>query len=118
MEIEIEVVGKGVAKAILDDRNPETATKIYEILPLEGEALEWQEEVYFTIPLVTEYENPSPTSERGDLSYWPPGYAFCIFYGASQPASEVNHIGQITENLDLFREVVEGDTLLLRKYEV
>ena len=115
MELEIEVVGKGVAKAILDDRNPETVAKIYDLLPLEGEALEWQEEVYFTIPLVTDYENVSSTLEIGDLSYWPPGYAFCIFYGASQPASEVNHIGRITENLDLFREVSEGETILLRK---
>lgn len=115
MEIEIEVVGKGVAKAILDDRNPKTALKIYNILPLDGEALEWKEEVYFTIPLITEYENPSPTSEKGDLSYWPPGYAFCIFYGTSQPASEVNHVGRITANLDLFTEVAEGDTLLVRK---
>lgn len=115
MELEIEVVGKGVAKAILDDRNPETAAKIYDLLPLEGEVLEWQEEVYITIPLVTDYENASSTSETGDLSYWPPGYAFCIFYGASQPASEVNHIGRITENLDLFREVSEGETILLRK---
>ncbi|NYT18545.1 MAG: hypothetical protein GKB98_02915 [Methanobacteriales archaeon] len=115
MELEIEVAGKGVAKAILDDRNLNTAAKIYGILPIEGEALDWQEEVYFTIPLVAEYENPSSTSESGDLSYWPPGYAFCIFYGASQPASEVNHIGRITENLDLFREVVEGDTIIIRK---
>jgi hypothetical protein len=115
MEITIEVVGKGVAKALLDDRNPETAAKIYNILPLDGEAIKWQEEVYFTIPLVTEYENPSSTSERGDISYWPPGYAFCIFFGASQPASEVNHIGRIIENLDLFREVSEGDNLLLKK---
>jgi len=42
MEIEIEVIGKGVARVILADRNPETAAKIYNILPLEGEALEWQ----------------------------------------------------------------------------
>ncbi|HNR26541.1 MAG TPA: cyclophilin-like fold protein [Methanobacteriaceae archaeon] len=115
MEIEIEVVGKGVAKAILDDRNPETATKIYNILPLEGEALEWQDEVYFTIPLVSGYENPSSSSESGDLSYWPPGYAFCIFFGNTQPVSEVNHIGRITENLELFSEVSGDDTILLRK---
>ena len=115
MEIEIEVISKGVARVVLDDRNPETAAKIYNILPLEGEALEWQEEVYFTIPIVTGYENSSSSSERGDISYWPPGYAFCIFYGASQPASEVNHIGKVTENLDLFREVAEGDILKVRK---
>ncbi len=74
---------------------------------MEGEALEWQ--MKYTIPLVTEYENPSPPSESGDLSYWSPKYAFCIFYGASQPVLEVNHIGQISENRGLFREVVEGD---------
>ncbi|HMK53328.1 MAG TPA: cyclophilin-like fold protein, partial [Methanobacteriaceae archaeon] len=107
--------GKGIAKAVLDDRNPQTAKKIYDILPLEAEAINWQEEVYFTIPLVTEYENRSASSKEGDLSYWPPGYAFCIFYGASQPASEVNHIGKITENLELFRDVEEGDSILIRK---
>ncbi|MDP3066521.1 MAG: cyclophilin-like fold protein [Methanobacteriaceae archaeon] len=114
MKIEIEVVGKGVAKAVLDHRNPETADKIYDILPLEGEAIKWQEEVYLTIPMVSAYENPSPSSEKGDLSYWPPGYAFCIFYGDSQPASEVNHIGKVTENLELFKEVEEGDSILIK----
>ena len=38
MEIEIEVVGKGKINAILDERNPDTARKIYENLPIEGEA--------------------------------------------------------------------------------
>jgi hypothetical protein len=115
MEIEIEIINKGSVRAMLDDRNPETAAKIYEMLPLEGEAIKWQEEVYFTIPLVTPYENPSPSSVKGDLSYWPPGYAFCIFFGASQPASEVNHIGKVTENLEIFWEVEEGDKLTIRK---
>ena len=114
MEIEIEVVGKGVAKAILDDRNPETATKIYKYSP-GRRGPEWQDEVYFTIPLVSGYENPSSSSESGDLSYWPPGYAVCIFFGTTQPVSEVNHIGRITENLELFSEVSGDDTILLRK---
>ena len=41
MEIEIEVIGKGKVKAILDDRNPDTARMIYENLPIEGEANLW-----------------------------------------------------------------------------
>ena len=115
MEIEIEVVGKGVARQFWMIGTRRLLLKIYNILPLEGEALEWQDEVYFTIPLVSGYENPSSSSESGDLSYWPPGYAFCIFFGTTQPVSEVNHIGRITENLELFSEVSGDDTILLRK---
>ena len=97
MEIEIEVVGKGKVMGKLDDRNPETALKVYEALPIEGNTNIYFEEIYFTIPVSLEYENPSGKSKCGDISYWPPGNAFCVFYGDSQPVSEVNHIGEITE---------------------
>ena len=85
MEIEIEVVGKGKARAEFDDRNPQTSLKIFENIPLEGNVNVWLEENYFRIPLELDYENPSSASVKGDLSYWPPGSAFCIFYGESQP---------------------------------
>jgi uncharacterized protein len=114
MKIKIEVVGKGIAVAELDDRNQETAQKIYESLNLEADANIWLEEVYFQIPLNLDYENPSSNSKKGDISYWPPGSAFCIFYGDSQPASEVNHIGRITENIKLFYKVKNGDRVILK----
>ena len=114
MKIEIEVVGKGNAVAELDDRNPNTAQKIYEGLNLEGDANIWLEEVYFQIHLNLDYENSSSTAEKGDISYWPPGSAFCIFYGESQPASEVNHIGRVTENIELFYKVENGDRVILK----
>ena len=69
MEIEIEVVGKGKLKGVLDERNPNTANIIYNNLPLEGEANIWLEEIYFDVPVVLDYENPSSKSEKGDLSY-------------------------------------------------
>ncbi|MEN4018030.1 MAG: cyclophilin-like fold protein [Methanobacterium sp.] len=115
MEIEIEVVGKGKALGKLDRRNPETAGKIYESLPFKGNVNIYFEEVYFVIPLNLEYENPSGKSICGDISYWPPGNAFCIFYGDSQPASDVNHIGKITENLDVIKEARDGDKIIIRK---
>jgi len=117
MRIRIEVEGKGYAIGELDDRNPETARMIYENLPIEGRALIWLEEVYFDIPLTIEYENPSKTATIGDISYWPPVYAFCIFFGSSQPYSEVNHIGRIIENLELFHEVEEGDRIIIDRVE-
>ena len=116
MEIEIEIIGKGNLNAILDERNPKTARMIYENLPLEGEANIWLEEIYFDVPLKLEYENPSSTTTKGDLSYWPPGSAFCIFYGESQPASDVNNIGRVENNLDLFSEVKNDDKIVIRKF--
>ncbi len=116
MDIEIEIIGKGKVKAILDDRNPETARMIYDNLPIEGEANIWLEEIYFDVPLKLEYENPSSTTNRGDLSYWPPGSAFCIFYGNSQPASEVNNIGRVEGDLELFHEAENDDKIVIRKF--
>jgi hypothetical protein len=42
--IEIEILKKGTVKVVLDDRNPSTAQKLYENLPLEGAAQLWLEE--------------------------------------------------------------------------
>ena len=116
MEIEIEIIGKGNLNAILDERNPKTARMIYENLPLEGEANIWLEEIYFDVPLKLEYENPSSTTTKGDLSYWPPGSAFCIFYGESQPASDVNNIGRVEDKLKLFSKVKNDDKIVIRKF--
>ena len=113
MEIEIEILKKGKLKAILDERNPNTSQAFYENLPMEGSAQLWYDEVYFPIPLEQDYENPSPSSDKGDISYWPPGKAFCIFFGDSQPASDVNHIGLVVEGLEIMEEVEEGDWVVI-----
>ena len=115
MEIEIEVVGKGKAIGKLGDRNPETAQKVYDALPIEGNTNIYFEEIYFTIPVSLEYENPSGKSKCGDISYWPPGNAFCVFYGDSQPASDVNHIGEIIDNLEVIKAALDGDKIIIRK---
>jgi hypothetical protein len=114
MEIEIEILEKGKLRVVLDDRNPSTAQKFYESLPMEGEAQLWQEEIFFPIPLEHDYENPSPSSDKGDVSYWPPGKAFCIFFGDSQPASDVNHIGRVVGGLEVMGSVEEGDWVVIQ----
>lgn len=115
MRLKIEVPGKGSAEAVLDERNPLTANMFYKNLPLDGNASLWYEEVYFQIPVNMEYENPSKTTVKGDISYWPPGSAFCIFFGESQPASEVNNIGTVVDNLELFFEFEENDKILIKR---
>lgn len=117
MKIIIEVEGKGEAIAELDNRNPKTAKAIYNILPIYSPALRWLDELFFETDVTMEEENPSTSAEPGDISYWPPGYSFCIFFGDTQPYSEVNHIGKITENLELFFNSDEGDRIIVKKYE-
>ena len=113
--IEIEVEGKGKALAKLDERNPGIREAFFRKLPMEGTASLWGEEVYFDLPLQMENENPSPTATSGDVCYWSPGPAFCIFFGKTQPYSAVNHIGRISEGLELFRRVAAGDRIILRR---
>ena len=63
-----------------------TAKAISNILPITAAANTWGDEIYFEIPVSTGPEDPVETVELGDLAYWPPGKAFCIFYGKT-PAS-------------------------------
>ena len=113
--IEIEVIGKGKALAKLDDRNSKIGESFFRALPIEGIANLWGDEVYFDVPLQMENENPSPSANAGDICYWSPGPAFCIFLGKTQPYSAVNHIGKVTEGLEIFKSVVAGDRIVLTR---
>ena len=113
--IEIEVIGKGKALAKLDDRNCRIREAFFRALPMEGIANLWGEEVYFDVPMQMENENPSPSAAAGDICYWSPGPAFCIFFGKTQPYSAVNHIGKVTEGLEIFKSAAAGDRIVLSR---
>ena len=68
-----------------------TARKIWEALPIDGTVNRWGDEIYFAIPVKIE-EEPDARDEVqvGDLGYWPPGSAFCVFFGPT-PASADEH---------------------------
>lgn len=69
-----------------------TAARIYVALPLEGRGRTWGEEIYFPTPVEASLdENAREVLEAGELGYWPPMQAFCIFYGPT-PASRGNEI--------------------------
>ncbi len=100
-----------------------TAQAIWEALPLSGEANRWGDEVYFAIPLKLKAEAQQEVLEAGDLGYWPPGQAFCIFFGptpASQgeeirPASAVNVFGSVTSHTDVLKEVKQGAAIIIER---
>ncbi len=103
--------------------NTKTARALYEILPLEGRANTWGEEIYFPIPLYLEIEDGKEIVEMGDLGYWPDGNSLCIFFGPT-PASRKNEIraasavtvlGKIVGNPKLLKQVASGAKVIVEQ---
>ncbi len=68
-----------------------TARQIYDALPFAIAGSRWGDEIYFSIPVDCGTERGQATVEAGDLGYWEPGSAFCLFWGPT-PASRGNEI--------------------------
>jgi hypothetical protein len=63
------------------------ARAVHEALPLQGRAHRWGDEYYMTIPVAGAKGAAQQTQFAvGELGYWPPGPAFCLFFGPT-PAS-------------------------------
>ncbi len=99
--------------------NPKTAEAIIDALPIEARGNTWGDEIYFSIPVQQGGENPSDVVQKGDLGYWPPGNAFCIFFGPTpasvgteiRPASSVNVFGRITGDLTKLSDFSSGSRI-------
>ncbi|MEM2110783.1 MAG: cyclophilin-like fold protein [Candidatus Bathyarchaeia archaeon] len=114
--IRLKVEGLGEAKGeLIRYLAPRTVDAITRILPLEGRAALWKNEVYFEIPIKMGEEKPKNTVQKGTLAYWPMGKAFCIFYSDAQPYSSVNIIGQITENTEVFSQIKSGTKIRVER---
>jgi len=107
--------GDEVVEAELNDGA--TARAIIGALTINAGAQRWGGEIYFSIPVDCALEDDSrEVLEAGELAYWPPGNAFCIFFGptpASQAneiraASAVNIVGRITGDFSSLWNVPGG----------
>ncbi|MEE9152550.1 MAG: cyclophilin-like fold protein [candidate division NC10 bacterium] len=107
--------GDVTTQGVLNDTS--TANAVWEALPVTGKTNTWGDEIYFAIPVKEELEPTArETVEKGDLGYWPPGRAFCIFFGPTpastgteiRPASAVNIIGHIEGDPAIFKKVKDG----------
>ena len=99
-------------EALLNDTD--TAQKIWEALPIESRAKTWGDEVYFDIPVAAEEEDAQAHVPPGTLAYWPPGAAFCIFFGQT-PYSPVNVVGALQGDPNAFKAVKDGDQIILER---
>jgi len=114
--------GTVTAQAVLND-SP-TAGKIWEALPIEASGDTWGDEIYFGIPVKAPLEKEAKeVVEVGDLGFWPPGHAFCIFFGPTpvsrgnevRPASAVNVVGRIAGDAKVFKKVPSGSKVRIDK---
>jgi hypothetical protein len=109
-------------EAELNESN--TAQSIWDALPFEAKVNTWGEEIYFTIPVKTGQEKGArEVVASGELGYWPPGHAFCIFFGPTpasrgdeiRAASAVNIIGKVLGDPKIFLKVKDGAKVKLGK---
>lgn len=102
-----------------------TSLQIWDALPIEGRASRWGDEIYFEVPVKASQE-PDAREEVdvGELGYWPVGNAFCIFFGPTPVStgkrpraySPVNILGKVNGDATLFRQVKNGELVLLDRF--
>ena len=100
-----------------------TAALVWGALPIEAPVEIWGDEIYFAIPVETpEAADARALVEVGTIAYWPPGRAFCIFFGPTPSSrttdeiraySPVNIVGRVSGDATTFRQVRPGTTIRL-----
>ncbi len=113
--------GSVAAEAVLNDSA--TARAVWDALPLAVAGETWGDEIYFSIPVKVKPDAPRETVDIGDLAYWPPGSAFCIFFGPTpasrgseiRPASAVNVFGRVVGDATAFKRVRSGTTVRVER---
>ncbi len=108
-----------VPAEIDDSKNPRTARKVIDALPISAAAQRWGDEIYFPIKVSAAEEKSQIEVENGDLAYWPPGNSFCIFFGSTPAsrgnkpaaASAVNVIGKVIGDSGVFKSVKNGEPI-------
>jgi hypothetical protein len=104
-----------------------TADMVMGALPLHGNTNIWGEEIFFPVPFTAETEDDALEEvEIGSLAYWPPGKAFCIFFGPTPAStsmkpraySAVNVFGRILGNPGALREITPGEKIKVDFYDI
>lgn len=101
-----------------------SADIFWNTLPITGRANTWGDEIYFNVNLQMPLDDDaSDIVESGDIAFWPPGSAFCIFFGRTpaslgdevRAASAVNVLGKIDGDEREFRSVPSGEEIRLEQ---
>jgi len=107
--------------AILND-SP-MAQVLWKSLPLESSVNRWGDEIYFSTSLKEARGEKREVVDKGDIAFWPPGSALCIFFGLTpasrgeeiRPASEVILVGKVEGDLEEFKKVEDGKRIRIEE---
>jgi hypothetical protein len=113
----------GQVSATANLNETKTAEAIWDALPIQARANTWGDEIYFSIPVHLEEDNAQEVVKLGDVGYWPPGHALCIFFGRTpvsrgneiRPASPVNVLGSVEGDARVFTRVADGARIVIDK---
>jgi hypothetical protein len=122
--IKFEFEGIGIVEGeVVDEENPSTAKAILNALPIKSVANRWGEEVYFSTNISISEERAKQVVDVGDIAFWPPGNAICLFFGptpvskGNEPRafSPVNVFGKVVKGLELLKKVKSGTKVMVSK---
>ncbi|HEX9725942.1 MAG TPA: cyclophilin-like fold protein [Vicinamibacteria bacterium] len=106
---------------LIDNR---AARALWRRLPVEAKASTWGHEIYFPVPLeLASSKGDQDVVGMGDIAYWPPGSALCIFFGKTpasrgeeiRAASPVTVLGRVDGDPELFNAVEDGQVVRLER---
>ncbi len=113
--------GAVTVAALLDDSA--TADLVWDALPLQAQASTWGDEIYFSTEVRADEDDAREVVDFGDVAYWPPGQALCLFFGPTpmsrgdeiRPASPVNVLGKIEGDAAVLKSVGSGSTVTVER---
>ena len=113
--------GAVTVAAVLDDSA--TADLVWEALPIEAQASTWGDEIYFRTAVRADEDDAREVVDFGDVGYWPPGQALCLFFGPTpmsrgdeiRPASPVNVLGKIEGDAAVLKSVGSGSAVTVER---
>ena len=97
-----------------------TSKALINSLPIEGISQIWGDEIYFSTSISKENDEwAKETVDLGDIAFWPPGNAICLFFGPTpvssgdeiRPASATNVMGKIIGELEELKTINSGDNV-------
>ena len=118
----IRIIAGKVEKIALLNDSPAAET-LRKSLPLEATVNRWGDEIYFSISPKLSGGEKRKIVNKGDIAFWSPGNAFCIFFGLTplsqgeeiRPASEVIILGRVEEGEQAFGKVENGEKIRIEE---
>ncbi len=114
--IKITVIDKGEALGFINRLTaPLTVEAIANKLPINTRTSPAMGHISILIGIQRGTEKPVDKVEAGTIAYWPRSDAVTIYTKDTKPYSPVNRIGEIEENLELFKGLRSGSRIIIEK---